>query len=173
MSVSVLVPGGYRADVIWFLLGAYDGIATRPGKGIPHAQAVADILRDSGGDEITQLVGLLHDVAEDTPLSVDDVRVAFGDDVGDMVAALSEDTGIEHYVPRKRLLRSRIAVAGSPVVDVALADKIASLRHSLVTETPLTKRKLGHYRATLRLARAAGAAPSLCDQLEELLLRSP
>ena len=34
------------------------------------------------------------------------------------------------------------AAYGSPVVDVALADKIASLRHALVTDTPVSKRKL-------------------------------
>jgi hypothetical protein len=59
-----------------------------------------------------------------------------------MVAALTEDESIEHYAPRKRLLRARVAAYGSPVVDVALADKIASLRYALVTGTTITHRKL-------------------------------
>jgi hypothetical protein len=71
------------------------------------------------------------------------------------------------------LLRARVAAYGSPVVDVALADKIASLRYALVTGTTITHRKLAHYRATRRLAMAAGAAAPFCDQLDELLVRFP
>jgi (p)ppGpp synthase/HD superfamily hydrolase len=172
-SVPALELGVRRADAIAFLLDAYDRVATRPGKGIPHAQAVADILRDSGRDETTQLVGLLHDVAEHTPRTIDDLRAAFGDDVADMVAALTEDEHVDQYAPRKRLLRGQIVAAGSPVVDVALADKIATLRHALITGTIVTDRQLQHYRATLRLARAAGIAADLCDQLQRSLARFP
>jgi (p)ppGpp synthase/HD superfamily hydrolase len=171
--VPALELGVRRADAIKFLLDAYDDVATRPGKGIPHAQAVADILRDSGCDEVAQLVGLLHDVAEHTPRTVDDLRAAFGDDVADMVATLTENEHIAQYTPRKRLLRHQIAVVGSPAVDVALADKIATLRHALITGTTLSSRQLVHYRATLALARAAGVADSLSHQLEELLARFP
>jgi guanosine-3',5'-bis(diphosphate) 3'-pyrophosphohydrolase len=173
VSVSVLVLGGRRAGAIRFLIDAYNGIAPRPGKGIPHPQAVADILREVDADEVTQVVGLLHDVVEDTARSVGHVGDAFGDEVAEMVAALTEDESVAHYAPRKRVLRARIAAYGSPVVDVALADKIASLRHALVTDTPVSKRKLGHYRATLRVALAGGEAAPLCGELEDLLLRFP
>jgi (p)ppGpp synthase/HD superfamily hydrolase len=173
VSVSVLRLGGRRADAIRFLIEAYDGITPRPGKGMPHAQAVADILRDVDADETTQVVGLLHDVVEDTPRSIANVGDAFGDEVAEMVAVLTEDESVEHYAPRKRVLRARIAAYGFPAVDVALADKIASLRHALVTDTPVSRRKLGHYRATLRLALAGGEAAPLCGELEDLLLRFP
>ena len=53
---------------------AYDGVSVRPGKGLPHAQAVADVLRRAGSDERAQLLALLHDVVEDTPRTIDDVR---------------------------------------------------------------------------------------------------
>jgi (p)ppGpp synthase/HD superfamily hydrolase len=170
VSSTVLGLDGGRAQAIGLLIEAYDGVPTPPGKGLPHAQAVADILRDAGSSEVTQLVGLLHDVVEDTSCNVEDVRDGFGDDVAAMVAALTADDAIDHYLPRKRALRAKIEVAGSPVVDVALADKIAPLRHALTTGTRVTKRKLAHYRATLQLALAAGEAPRLCAQLEQLLV---
>jgi len=166
---SLLRPGGHRAEAIEFLLDAYRGVATQPGKGLPHAQAVADILRESGCDEQTELVGLLHDVVEDTGRTVDDVRLVFADEVADMVAALTEDTTIAHHSPRKRRLRGTIAAAGSPAVDVALADKIATLQYAQLTDTPVTRLKLAHYRATLQLALAAGVAVPLCRRLESLL----
>lgn len=160
-----------RAAAVRFLLDAYQGVASPPGKGVPHAHAVADILRDSGADEVTQLVGLLHDVVEDTPRTVDDVRATFGDEVAEMVAALTEDGSVENYAARKQLLRGRIAVAGCPVLDVALADKIATLRYTLLTGIPVTKRTLAHFHATLQIALAAGVADELCAQLADLLLR--
>lgn len=171
MGASVIRLDDHRAQAITFLIDAYDGVRRPPGKGPSHAQAVADVLRESGYDEDTQILGLLHDVVEDTRVSDGDVRAAFGAEIGDMVAALTEDDTIDHYLPRKRALRCRIAAAGAPVVDVSLADKIASLRCALVTGSPISKRKLAHYGATLQLALSAGEAPRLSVQLEELLAR--
>jgi (p)ppGpp synthase/HD superfamily hydrolase len=158
-----------RAGAIRFLLDAYAGARVRPGKGLPHAQTVADVLGDAGGNETTQLAGLLHDVVEDTPRTIDDVRDAFGDEVSSIVAALTEDNEIERYTQRKRALRKQIEAAGSPVVDIAVADKVATLRHAVVTGTKISKRKLTHYRAVLGIGEAAGAPERLCEELEELL----
>ena len=169
MSAILITPPDLRAEAIRFLIDAYDGVTVRIGKGPPHAQAVADVLRQSGSDERTQLVGLLHDVVEDTPRTVDDVRHDFGEAIATMVGALTEDATIRRYAQRKRALRSKIAAAGPPVVDVAIADKIATLRHARLTGIPVTDRKLRHYRATLELALAAGLATALCSQLERLL----
>jgi (p)ppGpp synthase/HD superfamily hydrolase len=158
-----------RAEAIRFAIDAYEGVATRPGKGIPHAQAVADVLRNAGVDERAQVAALLHDVVEDTPCTVADVRATFGDDVAATVGALTEDRAIKHYAQRKRQLRSRIVAAGDDALDISLADKIASLRHALVTGGTVSRRKISHYRATLQLGRAAGANEALCAWLEDLL----
>ena len=158
-----------RAGAIRFLLDAYAGARVRPGKGLPHAQTVADVLGDAGEDETTQLAGLLHDVVEDTPRTIDDVRDAFGEEVCALVAALTEDDEIERYTQRKHALRKQIEAAGSPVVDVAVADKVATLRHAVVIGTKISKRKLTHYRAVLALGEAAGAPERLSGELAELL----
>jgi (p)ppGpp synthase/HD superfamily hydrolase len=169
MSAILVAPRDLRAEALRLLTDAYEGVTVRHGKGLPHALAVADVLRRAGADERTQLVGLLHDVAEDTPRTIDELREDFGEAIAGMVAALTEDATIKRYAQRKRALRSRIAAAGSPVIDVALADKIASLREARLTGRPVSDRKLRHYRDTLRLARAAGRAAGLCEQLEKLL----
>ena len=135
MAAGLTPSRAARADAIAYLIDAYEGVRVRPGKGLPHAQAVADVLRRAGYDEGTQVLALLHDVVEDTPRTVDDVRGAFGDPMAEMVGALTEDPSIRHYAQRKRDLRSRCVGAGSPVVDVAVADKVATLRHALATET--------------------------------------
>ena len=161
-----------RAQAIAFLIDAYDGVRTAAGKGLPHAQAVADILRDAGYDQQVQVVGLLHDVVEDTPRSMD-VRDAFGETIAAMVQALTEDDSIDNYAQRKRALRAQVIGAGTTVMDVALADKIASLQHARITATRVRRRKLAHYDATLQLAVAAGADQALCRRVAELLDRTP
>ena len=70
MAVAVREPSACRARAIAFLLDAYDGVPTKPGEGLPHAQAVADTLREADYGPQPQLVGLLHDVVEDTDRAI-------------------------------------------------------------------------------------------------------
>ena len=116
-----------------------------------------------------QVVALLHDVVEDTPRSIDDVRDGFGETIAAMVGALAEDDGIRNYAQRKRALRAQVIGAGTPVVAIALADKIATLQHARITATRVRRRKLAHYDATLQLAIAAGVDEALCRRVAELL----
>jgi (p)ppGpp synthase/HD superfamily hydrolase len=170
VRAAVPPPRAATAAAVDFVIEAYEGVAVRPGKGLAHAQAVANILRDAGADEQTQVAALLHDVVEDTPRDVDDVREAFGEQLAAMVEALTEDKRIERYAQRKRALRTQIAMASDPeVVDIALADKIASLRHAAITGTAISRRNLSHYRATLRLALAEEPARPLTAELARLL----
>ena len=134
MVTAITEPSEDRAQAIAFLIDAYEGVRTAPGKGLPHAQAVADILRDGGYDRRVQVVGLLHDVVEDTPRSIQDVRDGFGETIAAMVEALTEDDSIHNYAQRKRALRAQVIGAGTTVMDIALADKIASLQHAGITQ---------------------------------------
>jgi len=169
VATGITEPSEGRAQAIAFLIDAYDGIRTAAGKGLPHAQAVADILRDAGYDQRVQVVGLLHDVVEDTPRSIQNVRDGFGDTIAAMVQALTEDDSIRNYAQRKRALRAQVIGAGTTVMDIALADKIATLQHARITATRVRRRKLAHYDATLQLAIAAGADQALCRRVAELL----
>ena len=162
-----------RGQAIAFLIDAYEGVKTAAGKGLPHAQAVADILRDAGYDQRVQVVALLHDVVEDTPRSIEDVRDGFGEPIAAMVDALTEDDSIRNYAQRKQALRAQVIGAGPEVVATALADKIATLQHARLTATRVRRRKLAHYEATLQLAVAAGADEALCRRVAELLEPNP
>ena len=146
----------------------YQGARTKPGKGAEHAREVAAILRAAGCPESVQVAGLLHDVVEDTPWSIDEIGMRFGSYVAGLVNALTEDGSIGSYRRRKQALRERIAVAGAPATDIALADKIASLRYLRISGRRLPKRKRAHYEATLATA-GATAQPRLAAEVAELL----
>jgi GTP pyrophosphokinase len=170
--VSLSSTAAPHVDATAFAAAAYDGVSVRAGKGLPHARAVAEVLRRTGYGEDAQTLAVLHDVVEDTRRTVDDVREAFGAPMADMVGALSEDPAIRHYAQRKRDLRARTMAAGTPVVDVAVADKIASLEEALATGAQLSARKLRHYTVMLQLALTAGLASVLCKELDELIARA-
>jgi GTP pyrophosphokinase len=160
--------GDALADAAEALEAAYRGVRTKPGKGAAHAREVAGILRAAGCPECVQVAGLLHDVVEDTPWTLADVAARFGPGVADVVGALTEDDEIGSYRRRKRALREQIAAAGAPATDVALADKVASLRYLSVTGGRLPKRKRAHYEATLAAA-APSASPRLAVEVADLL----
>ena len=86
-----------------------------------------------------------------------------------MVGALTEDDSIHTYAQRKRALRAQVIGAGTTVMAIALADKIASLQHACITATRVRGRKLARYEAMLQLAVAAGVDEALCRRVAELL----
>ena len=57
---------------------------------IVHPIAVAGIVADLGLDDTTVMGALLHDAAEDTDLSSDDIRVLFGDQVAAIVNGVTK-----------------------------------------------------------------------------------
>ena len=85
-----------------------------------------------------------------------------------LVAAVTEDDTIRDYRARRRPLRAQIAAGGPDAVDIALADKVATLGHALETGARVPKRKLAHYEATTALAPGA-AHPGLGATAAELL----
>ncbi len=147
---------------------AYRDVRVKVGKGAAHARTVARVLRDAGCPETVQVAGLLHDVVEDTDHTVADVRRRFGATVAGLVAAVTEDGTIRDYRARKRALRAQIAAAGPEAIDIALADKVATLTHALDSGTRVPRRKLAHYEATIALAPGA-AHPALGAAAGELL----
>jgi hypothetical protein len=66
-------------------------------------------------------------------------------------------------------LRAQVIGAGTTVMSIALADKIATLQHAQITATRVRRRKLARYDATLQLAVAAGADAALCRRVAALL----
>jgi (p)ppGpp synthase/HD superfamily hydrolase len=153
-----------------FLAGAYDGVAVKRGKGVPHARAVASALRLVGCSGEVQLAGLLHDVVEDTTWTVGDLDARFGRPVAELVQAVTEDDAIADYRARKRALREQIARAGADAIDIALADKVATLDYVLSSGAKLPKRKRAHYEAVAALGVQA-AHPALAVHVRALLER--
>lgn len=95
---------------------------------IDHPVAVAETLAstDFDYDEILA-AALLHDVIEKSEISGDEIRERFGDRVGRMVEALTEDATIEDYEERKKEHRERVARSGPEAIAIFAADKLTNV----------------------------------------------
>ncbi|MFS8035925.1 HD domain-containing protein [Xanthobacter sp. AM11] len=114
---------------------------------INHLIEVLDLVaRTTGGDDTELLIAaLLHDVIEDTPRSVDDLRQAFGARVAGIVVENSDDMSL----PKDERRRHRIAAMAAKSEAarmVKIADVISNLR-AVVVSPPAgwgSDRKLGY-----------------------------
>lgn len=95
---------------------------------IAHPLEVARLLRDAGCSADLVAAGLLHDVLEDTDVSLAELEAQFGPRVAELVEAVSEDAGIAGYRPRKRALREQVRRTGGDAALLFAADKISKVR---------------------------------------------
>jgi len=120
---------------IIFAVQAHAG-AERRGKGFPyilHPMEAASIVATITPDQELLAAAVLHDVVEDTHITLDDLRRAFGDRVADVVAAESDDP-MDHlseedsWHARKQGAIDRLAAAPHDAKIVALGDKLSNMR---------------------------------------------
>jgi guanosine-3',5'-bis(diphosphate) 3'-pyrophosphohydrolase len=94
---------------------------------IAHPLAVAErLVEHRYGDEVLA-AALLHDVVEKSKTSIEEVRVQFGEIVGNLVEVMTEDESIPGYEERKEEHRHRAATAGPAALAIFAADKLANV----------------------------------------------
>lgn len=127
-----------------------------------HLDMVAGFLAPYG--EQAQIIGYLHDVAEDTSVPLDEVRREFGELVASCVALVTDAPGATRP-ERKALTNAKLAkVTGDEqlALIVKAADRLANLTMSARGGTGS---KLDMYRSEHREFRNAAHRPGLCEDL--------
>lgn len=97
---------------------------------IVHPVTVALTLQKYGFRDEVVAAGLLHDIIEDTAVTPDELRTAVGNEVTDMVLALSEDKALA-WEERKRAYIARVAQSSDEVKAISTADKLSNLSDTL------------------------------------------
>ena len=108
----------------------------RRGKGFPyiiHPMEAMEIVSTMTSDQELLAAAALHDVVEDTEITVEDIRTEFGDRIASLVAA--ESDAVEEGVSEEESWRSRkeqgilrLKGASRDVKIVALGDKLSNMR---------------------------------------------
>ena len=102
-------------------------------KYVSHCVEVAKILVDLQLDSITVASGLIHDVVEDTAITIDDIEVEFGKEVAEIVDGLTKighlplNSSQERQVENYRKLLLSIA-KDARVILIKLADRLHNMR---------------------------------------------
>lgn len=100
---------------------------------VTHPVAVAHIIAEQGGDEASVAAALLHDVVEDTDVTLDDVRDRFGAEIAMLVEGLTKLDGLKFATSEAaeaaEMRRMIVALAADlRVVVVKLADRLHNMR---------------------------------------------
>ncbi len=94
---------------------------------IEHPRMVAATLAGLDYREAVLAAALLHDVVEDSDTTVEELRAQFGDEIADLVAALSDDESIEPYRERKDEHRRRVTAVDGDALAIYAADKLTNI----------------------------------------------
>lgn len=116
-------------QAIHFAVDAHAGMERR-GKGFPYIvhplEAVA-IVATMTSDQTLLSAAALHDVVEDTPVTIEQIHDTFGADVAALVAAESHNPGEGWRESRQHTLE-RLRTATRNCKIVALGDKLSNMR---------------------------------------------
>lgn len=104
---------------------------------VVHPIEVASLVESVGGTEAMVAAALLHDVLEDTGVTVDVLEEQFGSEVADLVLWLTDVSkpGDGNRSTRKALDRQHSAAAPAAAQTIKVADLISNTR-SIVAHDP-------------------------------------
>jgi len=107
---------------IQYLVHSFESSGDNPKPVILHSTRVGMELYDRGYEQHIVVAGFLHDLLEDTAVTVAEIRSQFGDDVANIVEATSFDEAIDDYLERHLDIYERCFALGRPAVAVKAAD---------------------------------------------------
>lgn len=104
---------------------------------IYHLKQVVKVASDLGYGETILVACALHDILEDTELSYNDIKRAFGEYVAEAVYCVTDELG-RNRRERKEKTYPKIKSNHSAVV-VKICDRIANIEHSKVYDSHMYK----------------------------------
>lgn len=117
-----------------FAYAAHDGVKRKSGEPyIVHPMCVAKILIENNMDYATIIAGLLHDVVEDTDITLEDVSAKFGETVASLVDGVTKISAIklkEHNLTEAESMKRLLIAMGNDVrvIFIKLADRLHNMR---------------------------------------------
>lgn len=93
-----------------------------------HPFTVGYMLKDIGLEDKYVVMGILHDVIEDTDYTYDDIVYYFNEEIADGVMMISEDKSITDFVERKLKFMEQISnIEDNNILMIECADKLHNL----------------------------------------------
>lgn len=125
IGASELVRGAYEL-LISKHAGQRQKVNGRPY--VEHPIAVATDVGNAGFEPEMVAAALLHDIVENSEVTVEELRQRFGERVATLVDAMTDENEVEPYERRKSLHRERVVAAGPEAAAIFAADKLNNVR---------------------------------------------
>ncbi len=135
-----------------------------------HLDAVAELLAPFG--EQAQIIGYLHDVVEDTAITLEEIENEFGSFVASNVALVSDEPGDTRKVRKAKTYEKLAQVSGPTTMALVVkaADRLANVRACIAGRN---QRLWKTYKDEHPAFHDAAFRPGLCDpfwlEMNELL----
>jgi len=136
---------------------------------IVHPQAVAATVSSVTDDPATIAAAWLHDVVEDTPITLDQLTDEFGADIAGLVSDLTNASTQEHgnRQQRKAIDRQHTAQADPRAKTVKLADLIDNLSDIVAAAPGFARLYLGEKQLQLQVL--TEGHPELYQRAQEII----
>jgi GTP diphosphokinase / guanosine-3',5'-bis(diphosphate) 3'-diphosphatase len=122
------------ADAYQFAKRLHEGQFRKSGEPyLMHPIAVCEILAEAQMDMICLVTGMLHDVVEDTPTTIEEVRKLFGEEVSRCVDGVTKLSKVNFYSVEQRQAESVRKMLLAMVTDIRVilvkfADRLHNMR---------------------------------------------
>jgi guanosine-3',5'-bis(diphosphate) 3'-pyrophosphohydrolase len=149
---------------------------------IDHPVEVAHMLFEAGYSDSVVAAALLHDVVEDSDVTIEQIEDRFGEEIAFLVGTMTADVTIADYDQLKNEHREEVRWVGPPATAIYAADKLANLRALRAAyeeqgeqlgkrfNAPLDT-KLEHVRRDIEMLESVRPAPPFIDGLRGELQR--
>lgn len=131
-----------------------------------HLERVADLVKRSGGNEIEIAAAWLHDIVEDTPVTIEMIIKEFGIEVGNIVDGLTDsfdymDLDVQD---KKQLQADKLLSKSVSVKRVKLADQISAVEIDSVNPLLSKQHRLAYCEGAAKIAQICTGISSYLDQ---------
>lgn len=118
------------AEAVRFARAWHDGQqrASDDAPFVIHPLEVGVLLHNTGAPDEIVAAGVLHDVIEDTSVSLPEIGRRFGPRVQELVGAVTDDDTIKDRDERKAASRRHVQAVGHDAALIFAADKISKVR---------------------------------------------
>jgi (p)ppGpp synthase/HD superfamily hydrolase len=137
---------------------------------IVHLDAVADLVRVYG--DIAVVIAYLHDIVEDTGVTVADIKYEFGCFVSECVAILTDESGADRNERKSKAYQKMSQVTGEHelALIVKVADRLANVTACI---NDGDEDRLNMYRSEQEVFERSVYRDGLCDvfsqELDEII----
>ncbi len=121
---------------------------------IHHPRRVAALVRELTEDEELVAAAYLHDVVEDTPVTLEEVCEDFGPRICRVVGELTDDKSMRREVGRVEYIRQKVSRMSADALIVKLADRLDNLKDMERAPSRFKKRYREETEALIETVRA-------------------